>query len=85
LTDKEKAENEIEELKMKLFETDYKILKIVEGAATLEEMAEAIASAQARTEAETTVRSDVVNEFADENGQTVVNEDIGTALINTLA
>jgi hypothetical protein len=43
LTDKEKAENEIEELKMKLFETDYKILKIVEGAATLEEMAEAIA------------------------------------------
>ena len=36
------AKNEITQLKQKLFATDYKILKIVEGAATLGEMAETI-------------------------------------------
>lgn len=36
------AKNQITQLKQKLFDTDYKILKIVEGAATLAEMAEAI-------------------------------------------
>lgn len=36
------TQNQIAELKQKLFATDYKILKIVEGAATLAEMAEAI-------------------------------------------
>lgn len=34
--------NRISELKQKLFDTDYNILKIVEGAATLEEMADVI-------------------------------------------
>lgn len=39
---KELAENKILELKQKLFDTDYNILKVVEGAATLTEMAEVI-------------------------------------------
>lgn len=41
-TDKEKAMFEIEELKSKLLETDYNIIKIVEGAATKEEMSDVI-------------------------------------------
>ena len=36
------AKNEITQLKQKLSDTDYKILKIVEGAATLGDMAETI-------------------------------------------
>ena len=43
-TEKEKALIEIDKLKNKLYETDYNILKIVEGAATFEEKAEIIAS-----------------------------------------
>ena len=39
---KEAALQTIAELKQKLADTDYKILKIVEGAATLTEMAETI-------------------------------------------
>lgn len=39
---KEFAERRIQELKQKLVDTDYNILKIVEGAATLDEMADII-------------------------------------------
>lgn len=42
-TDKEKAEIEINILKANLFETDYNIIKIMEGAATVEEKSEIIA------------------------------------------
>lgn len=41
-TEKELALQKIGELKQKLFDTDYNILKIVEGAATLSECAEVI-------------------------------------------
>ena len=41
-TDKEKAQNEIERLKQQLAETDYNIIKIAEGATTIEEKAEII-------------------------------------------
>lgn len=41
-TAKELAEQRIAELKVKLYDTDYNILKIVEGAATLTEMASVI-------------------------------------------
>ena len=41
-TAKELAERRIAELKQNLFDTDYNILKIVEGAATLSEMADVI-------------------------------------------
>ena len=40
---KELADRRIQDLKQKLFDTDYNILKIVEGATTLAEMAEVIA------------------------------------------
>ena len=40
---KELATRKIQELKQKLADTDYNILKVVEGAATLAEMAEVIA------------------------------------------
>ena len=39
---KELAERRIQELKKNLADTDYNILKIVEGAATLDEMADVI-------------------------------------------
>ena len=39
---KELAERRIAELKGKLFDTDYKILKIVEGASTISEMTDVI-------------------------------------------
>jgi hypothetical protein len=42
-TEKELVERRIAELKQHLSDTDYNILKIVEGAATLSEMAEVIA------------------------------------------
>lgn len=42
-TEKQLAETEIEELKAKLLNTDYKILKVVEGAITLAEIAETVA------------------------------------------
>ena len=42
-TKKELAEFRISELKQKLFDTDYNIIKIVEGAATLTEKADIIA------------------------------------------
>lgn len=42
-TEKEKAQNEIDELKEKLIDTDYNIIKIVEGVATREEMTNVIA------------------------------------------
>ena len=42
-SNKEKAEFEISSLKEQLIESDYNILKIVEGAATLEEKADIIA------------------------------------------
>ena len=41
-TEKELTEREIAELKQKLFDTDYIILKIVEGAATLKDCSESI-------------------------------------------
>ena len=41
-TPKEIAERRIVELKQKLFDTDYNIIKIVEGAASLTEMADII-------------------------------------------
>lgn len=40
---KELAQNQIRELKQKLLDTDYNILKLAEGAATFGEMAEVIA------------------------------------------
>lgn len=42
-TEKELATMRIAELKQKLYDTDYNIIKIVEGAATLEEKADIIA------------------------------------------
>ena len=42
-TDKQKAMMEIDDLKEQLLATDYNILKIMEGAATLSEMSEIIA------------------------------------------
>ena len=41
-TEKDIAERRIAELKQRLFDTDYNILKIVEGAATIEEKADII-------------------------------------------
>lgn len=41
--EKELANRRIAELKQKLFDTDYNVIKIVEGAATLTEMADIIA------------------------------------------
>lgn len=40
---KEAIERRIDELKRNLFDTDYNILKVVEGAATLSEMSEVVA------------------------------------------
>ena len=51
---------------------------------TVEEMAEAIAAAEAKKVAEEASREDIVNNFATDEG-TVINEDVGTALVNTLA